>query len=307
MKTEELNLVSLAKKYSDNDTARDLLESLRWPNGAVCPHCKSNEAYKLTPKADSKSPGRKGLYKCKTCRKQFTVTVGTIFADTHIPIGTWLMAIFLLCSSKQAMSAHQLHRMLGITYKSVWFMAHRIRYGMTEVPLAEMLKGAIEVDETYVGRKLRGGRRGRGSQNKTPVMALVERNGNVKTRVVERVTSKNLHVAIRENVHTDSVILTDEWPAYNGIGEHFVGGHASVNHGAKEYFRDGVHTNTAESFFSLLKRGVFGAFHHVSKHHLHRYCDEFSFRWNSRKMKDGDRMQLAIAGFEGKRLTYRDS
>src|SRR6266853_6565827 len=157
LNSEELNLVKLASEYSDNDKARELLESLRWPNGPVCPHCgndgQSKSIYTLMPKPDSKRPARKGLYKCGACRKQFTVTVGTIFEDSHISIGKWLMAIFLLCSSKKGMSAHQLHRMLDITYKSAWFMAHRIRFAMGEGPLAELLSGTVEIDETFIGGK----------------------------------------------------------------------------------------------------------------------------------------------------------
>lgn len=190
---EDLTLFTLAQQYSDNDKARQLLESLRWPNGPVCPHCQNDGAtkgiYTLTPKPTSKRPSRKGLYKCAACRKQFTVTVGTIFEDSHIPIGKWLMAIFLLCSSKKGMSAHQLHRMLDITYKSAWFMAHRIRFAMGEGPLAELLSGTVEIDETFVG--------GKGDQRtkhlrKTPVVALVQREGKVRTKVVASVTQRNL-------------------------------------------------------------------------------------------------------------------
>lgn len=312
-KSDELNLVSIAQKYSDEDTARELLERLRWPEGPVCPHCQAREIYRLTPKAESERPGRKGLLKCKACRKQFSVTVGTVFEGSHIPLGKWLMATFLLCSSKKAMSAHQLHRMLGVTYKSAWFMAHRIRYGMTEGPMATMLKGTVEVDETWVGGKEKRAFDPKtrtyktGFTNKTPVVALVERGGKVRTRVVADVTAKSLHKAIRENVDASAAINTDELRAYRGVGEHFEGGHATVNHGAKEYARGDVTTNTVESFFSLLKRGVYGNFHHVSRKHLHRYADEFAFRWNRRKLKDGERTQAALAMIEGKRLKYRDS
>jgi transposase-like protein len=172
---EELTLVTLAQEYSDEGNARGLLESLRWPNGPICPHCKCDgkekAIYKLTPKADSKRPARQGVYKCGACRKQFTVTVGTIFEDSHIPITKWLMAIFILCSSKKSISSHQLHRMLDITYKSAWFMSHRIRYAMgPEMPLGKLLKGTVEVDETFLG--------GKGDSKtilspKTPVVALI--------------------------------------------------------------------------------------------------------------------------------------
>jgi transposase-like protein len=152
---DDINLMKLAQEYSDDDTARGLLESLRWPEGPVCPHCKFDEVYKLTPKPGSRSPARKGLYKCAACRKQFSVMVGTIFSDSHIPIGKWLMAIFILGSSKKAVSAHQLHRMLGLTYKSAWFLAHRLRFAMgPEMPLGKLLKGTVEMDETFVGGKV---------------------------------------------------------------------------------------------------------------------------------------------------------
>lgn len=308
---EELNLVSLASQYSDNDKARELLESIRWPNGPVCPHCKNTGAekgiYTLTPKADSKRPARKGLYKCAACRKQFTVTVGTIFEDSHIPISKWLMAIFLLCSSKKGMSAHQLHRMLKLTYKTAWFMAHRIRFAMNEGPLAALLKGTVEIDETYVGGK---GDIGTKSLRKTPVVALVQRGGKVRTQVVASVTQKNLRVALAECSPKETIINTDQAGVYIGLGKTFQR-HDVCNHSVEDYAhnnQDGsvTHVNTCESFFSLLKRGVMGSFHHVSREHLQRYANEFQFRWNNRGVKDGERMEVAIAQTEGKRLTYRE-
>jgi transposase-like protein len=311
---EELNLIKLAQEYSDEDKARELLETLRWPEGPVCPHCKAKEPYKLTPKATSKSPGRKGLYKCRECRKQFTVLVGTIFSDSHIPISKWLMAIFIICSSKKAVSAHQLHRMLGMTYKSAWFMAHRIRFAMVEGPLAEMLNGTVEVDETYVGGKKRHGDPEpaggyRKNTKKVPLVAAVQRGGKVRTQTMQKVTGKNLKQFVNANVHKASFINTDELLTYRNMF-HDYERHDAVNHGLKEYARrnaDGSesHTNTAESFFSLLKRGIVGAFHHVSPEHLHRYATEFEFRWNNRKRTDGERMEAAIGMVEGKRLTYR--
>jgi transposase-like protein len=317
---DELNLVTLAQEYADEDKARGLLESLRWPHGAYCPHCKADEPYKLTPKPTSKRPARTGLYKCRTCRKQFTVTVGSIFEDSHIPISKWLMAIFLICSSKKGMSSHQLHRMLKITYKSAWFMTHRLRFAMgTKAPLGKLLQGIVEVDETYVGGKPRIGDKLRGTgyrkdSNKIPVVALLERGGNVRTKVVSNVNQKNLRGFLDDNIVRDCIINTDQAPMYRSIVYPIVKGiggkHEVVNHHLGEYARhnaDGTvsHINTCESFFSLIKRGVYGSFHHVSKEHLHRYCDEFSFRWNTRAQTDGERMGTAIGLTEGKRLTYR--
>ena len=182
--TEELNLITLAKEYSDENKARQLLEQLRWPDGPVCPHCKNckeKPIYTLKPKSSSKSPAREGLYKCGACRKQFTVLVGTVFSDSHIPISKWLMAMFIICSSKKSISAHQLHRMLDITYKSAWFMTHRIRFAMNEGSAAALLNGTVEVDETFVGGK---GERGTLNLRKTPLVALVERDGKARTRVI---------------------------------------------------------------------------------------------------------------------------
>lgn len=186
------NLADLAKHFSDEDAARELLEQMRWgQDGAVCPRCGGADPYKLTPKATSKKPGRKGLYKCRACRKQFTATVGTIFEDSHIPLSKWMLAIHLIAASKKGMSAHQLHRMLGITYKSAWFMAHRLRYAMTQEPIKTKLTGIVEADETYVGGKRKGkfadGRKGFIRDGKTPVVALVERGGRVRAVVMPKV------------------------------------------------------------------------------------------------------------------------
>jgi transposase-like protein len=285
------------------DAAREYLEQLRWPNGAVCPHCKRTGAYKLQPKAESKSPVRKGVWKCKFCRRQFTVTVGTIFEDSHIPLYQWLSAIQFFCSSKKGISAHQLHRMLHITYKSAWFMAHRIRYAMRQMPLAPKLQGIIEADETYIGGKAHG-RRGRGADNKIPVVALVQRNGEVRSFKTKQVTTKNLRAIIRQHVTKDSTIMTDEFPGYKGLDKEFAG-HQTINHRAKEYVRGNAHVNTAEGYFSILKRGIIGTYHHISEQHLDRYLDEFNFRYSSRKVDDAFRMILAIEGVKGKRLVLK--
>jgi len=289
--------------FLNEDEAREYLEQLRWPNGAVCPHCKRIGAYKLQPKPDSKTPVRNGVWKCKFCRKQFTVTVGTIFEDSHIPIHQWLSAIQFLCSSKKGMSAHQLHRMLHITYKSAWFMAHRIRYAMGQPPLAEKLQGIVEVDETYVGGKAHG-KRGRGAENKIPVVALVQRGGEVRSFKTEQVTTKNLRAMIRKHVAKDSTIMTDEFPAYKGLDKEFAD-HQTVSHGTREYVRGNVHVNSAEGYFALLKRGIIGTYHHISKQHLGQYLNEFNFRYNSRKVDDEFRMVLAVEGTKGKRLVVR--
>jgi len=299
-----MNTTKLNKSiFVNEDEAREYLEQLRWPNGAVCPHREAIGAYKLQPKAESKRPVRKGVWKCKSCRKQFTVTVGTIFEDSHIPIHQWLSAIQFLCASKKGMSAHQLHRILNITYKSAWFMAHRIRYAMGQPPLAEKLQGVVEADETYIGGKAHG-KRGRGAENKTPVFALVQRGGNVRSFKTEQVTAKNLKAMIRENVDRNSTIMTDEFLAYKGLNKEFAN-HQTVSHGTREYVRGNVHVNSAEGYFSLLKRGIIGTYHHISKQHLDQYLNEFNFRYNSRKVNDDLRMILAVEGTKGKRLVLK--
>ena len=311
-----------APHLNDPDAAREYLEAMRWPEGPICPHCGViGEAYRLKAKEGSKRPVRKGVWKCKGCRKQFTVTVGTIFADSHIKPHKWLLAIHLLCASKKGMSAHQLHRMLGITYKSAWFMAHRIRYAMAQEPLSSKLSGTVEVDETYVGGKEKG-RRGRPGldSKKTPVVAMVERSlvkgkkskkGKVRSVVVQRVTAETLRPILSDAIRKGSNLHTDEALVYYALEDKFPK-HRVVTHAKKEYARkdaDGmlVTTNTAEGYFSILKRGVNGVYHHVSKHHLHRYLSEFDFRYNARDTTDGERAVLALLGVDGKRLMYRDS
>jgi len=293
----------IGEHFNNADKAREYLEQMRWSNGVVCPHCGAKEAYKLQAKPESTKPVRNGVYKCKACREQFTVTVGTIFEDSHIPLHKWLLAIQLLCSSKKGMSAHQLHRSLGITYKSAWFMAHRIRYAMTQPPLVDKLQGIVEADETYIGGKSHG-KRGRGAENKTPVFALVERNGRVRSFKTDRVTAKNLREKIRENVDKNSTIMTDEFLAYKNLGKEFI--HHTVNHGVGEYVNGDIHTNTAEGFFSILKRGINGVYHHVSPQHLDRYLAEFGFRYDHRKVDDAVRAMVALEQTKGKRLMFRE-
>ena len=306
-----MNLSELAKHFSDEDSARALLEDMRWgKDGAVCPHCGGVDPYKLTPKATSKRPGRKGLYKCRACRKQFTVTVGTIFEDSHIPISKWLLALHLLASSKKGISAHQLMRNLGISYKGAWFMAMRLRHAMMNGGPMSQFAGTVEVDETYIGGKARGVKtretRRAAYEAKTPVVALVERGtGRVRAFPMVRVTANNLGKAIAANVKPNARLITDEASAYKIIAEDAGMRHETVQHGKDEYVRGDVYTNTVEGFFSLLKRGVNGVYHHVSRGHLARYCDEFAFRYENRKVSDGKRAEMVVAGAEGKRLTYK--
>jgi transposase-like protein len=302
MESGELNLVALAQHFSDEDKAREFIEKLRWPDGPVCPHCgEVNNAYRLEPKPSKKNTHvRKGVWKCGGCREQFTVTVGTIFEDSHIPLSKWLLAYHLLCASEKGMTAHQFHRMLKVTYRSAWFMAHRIRYTMSQEPLSSKLGGIIEVDEAYIGGKRRvtvplAPKPGMRMQDrigpfadKAAVVSVLQRGGRVQSRHVERVTADNLREIVRETVAEDAHVMTDTSMALKGALTPRK--HDQVNHKAKEYVRyeDGVciTTNTIEGYFATLKRGINGVYHHVGKQHLHRYLSEFDFRYNSRKEKD---------------------
>jgi transposase-like protein len=281
--------------------ARKYLEQVRWPDGPVCPHCGSKRIHRLRGEAH-----RSGVYKCGSCRKQFTVTVGTIMHGSHIPLHKWVLAFHLMCSSKKGVSALQLQRNLGLgSYKSAWHLAHRIRLAMKAEPLVSLLRGTVEVDETYVGGKTKGGKRGRGSEKKTAVLALIERDGPAVSRPVDRVDGDTLKSSIRSMVDKSSRIMTDDWKAYGGIGSEFEGGHSVIQHNLGTYSDGDIHTNYAESYFSLLKRGVNGVFHHVSRTHLFRYCDEFSFRWSYRKVDDGERTDALLRRVGGKRLLYK--
>jgi transposase-like protein len=294
------------------DEARSILEAIRWPGGPQCTHCGSTMVTRLSDSAKY----RDGLFQCNACRGQFSVILGTVMQGSHITLRQWVQAFHSMCSHKKGVSALQLQRNLGLgSYRSAWFLAHRIREAMKADPLASKLNGIVEVDEAYIGGKPRKGKRdesgdlivnkrGRGTK-KVPVMALVERDGRIKTQVLEHVNASTLKTAIRENVDKQAAIQTDELNLYEGIGKEFDGGHETINHSQGEYARGAVNTNSAESFFALLKRGVHGTFHHISKTHLHRYCNEFSFRWDERKVTDGERTVEAIKGAEGKRLTYK--
>ena len=318
-----MNLSELVQKFSTEIQATEFLEKTLWPDGPVCPHCGLvNEAYRLAPNRGTKTHVRPGVWKCRGCHKQFTVKVGTIFEGSHIPLHKWLLVIHLLCSSKKGMSSHQIHRQIGITYKSAWFMTHRIRYAMKQEGFHALLKGTVEVDETYVGGKLRTGPlatkpgerpkdRLAVTANKAPVVSLVERGGKVRSMAIANVTAANLKQVLADNVEQTAHVMTDEALAYQFVATAYAR-HSAVNHSEKEYSRleaDGtrVSTNMVESFFSLLKRGVYGSFHHISLQHLHRYLSEFDFRYNARGIDDGERRQLALKGVVGKRLTYYPS
>ena len=289
--------------YSNANAAREHLERLHWPYGPVCPRCGSLD--RITKLAGKST--RPGVYKCNECVKPFSVTVGTIMEDSKIPLNKWLMAFALYNSSKKGFSAHQLHRNLGITYKSAWFMAHRIRLAMDEAPEGPLggPDSVVEADETYVGGKAKN-RATRKPAPKKAVVALVERDGRARSFHVANVTAATLRPLIVTNVDRASVLMTDESPVYVRTGREFTN-HYAVNHSAQQYVTTGgfKHSNTVENFFSIFKRGVIGTYHHMSEAHLARYCAEFDFRYNTRLLSDAERTVEAIKGARGKRLMYR--
>ena len=303
------NIAQLAPYIGDEDKAREMFERIRWPNGPYCPHCHADSEtgiYKIEPKPGSKT--RKGVYKCGGCRKQFTVTVGTVFEGTRIPLGKWLYAIFLMCSSKKGVSANQLQREIGISYKSAWFMCHRVRMAMTEPALAGKLGGeghVVEVDETFIGGKHKNNpHRNHKPKPKQIVVALIDREGKARTFPVPSRRKWPLQTLIRYNVLETSHIATDAFSSYEGLDRRYAG-HGAVDH-SKEFVRGVIHTNFAESYFSLFKRSIFGSYHHVSARHLPRYLRECEFKWNSRDKSDGERTVDAIRGSVGKRLVYKE-
>jgi transposase-like protein len=305
--------------FTNEEKAIEFWEKKRWPDGAICPHCGLvGEAYKLQGKST-----RPGLWKCKGCRKPFTAKMRSIFEDSHIPMHKWMYAVHLMCSSKKGMSAYQFHRMTAtfygekVSYRTAWFMFHRIRFAMTQHPLVEKLGGIVECDETYVGGKIRVGsykpgdsynRKHRNPRdNKAAVFSVLQRDGDVRSRHVQRVTAENLKPIIEQMIAEDAHVMTDSSTVLTGaFGDR---AHDQVNHRRDEYVRyeNGkcITTNSIEVFFSLLKRGIYGTYHHVGKAYLQQYLNEFDFRYNHRKVTDAERTELAARACEGKRLTLR--
>lgn len=295
----------LPARFTDPDAARTHLEKIQWPDGKpICPHCNAFE------RGSRIEGGRDGLLFCGACRKQYTVTVGTVFERSKVPLNTWLYANHLLCSSKKGISSHQLARMLGVTYKTAWFMAHRIRESMApagNLPPLGGEGGTVEVDETYIGRK-----RGRtapkgGSGHKHAVVALVERGGAVRSVYTPALRQGDMRKILKENVARDAHLRTDESTLY-GTMRHTFASHEKVNHGKDEYVRGTASTNTVEGVFSIFKRGMIGTYQHCGEQHLQRYLNEFDFRYSNRVKlgyTDDMRADKALEGIKGKRLTYR--
>jgi transposase-like protein len=303
--------------FHDETKAREHLEAIRWPTGPYCPHC--GEAENVT-RMDGESH-RTGLHQCNSCRGAFTVTNGSVMERSHIPLAKWVLGFHLMAASKKGVSAHQLHRMLHLTYKTAWFMAHRIREAMREenpTPLGGTGK-IVEADEAYHGKRetpvklargrvrkpTKGGKTG--GADKRPIVALVERGGEARATHMNHVTGKNLREFVVKNASRKSRLHTDESRLYDAVGAEFAT-HETVNHSAKEYARGDVTTNSVEGFFGVFKRGIVGVYQHCGEQHLQRYLDEFTFRYNNRialDVNDTERATFAIKGAENKRLTYR--
>jgi len=291
-------------EFHNEEAAYAYVEARIWANGRTCPHCGEAER---TSKMGGKST-RIGTYKCYSCRKPFTVKIGTIFEASHVPMNLWLQAIYLICASKKGISSNQLHRTLGVTLKTAWFMSHRIREAMRDDGSVNFGAGGgvVEVDETFIGREP-GKEVKRGVGHKMKVLTLVDRTtGKAKSVVVDDLKVSTLLPILKANIAREATIHTDEAMQYDNLHQHFAA-HASVNHGAEEYVRGDVTTNTVEGYFSIFKRGMKGVYQHCGKKHLHRYAAEYAFRYSNRVavgVDDRARSDLALLGVAGKRLTY---
>ena len=306
-----LSLMQIMARYSTEDAARDYFEQLRWPEGPTCPHCGNcdqERVCKLT--ANTKKKIRAGLYKCAECRDTFTVRVGTVMESSHIPLHKWLVAFYIMCASKTQVSALQLQRQLELgSYRSAWFLCHRIRFALKDAAPTGLLGGTVEADETYIGGKKKG--MGRGYvDNKTPVVSLIERDGRVRSHVMNKVSGKKIKKLLKEHVAETAVLNTDESPVYTKAGQKYAA-HDTVNHKRKEYVRHDkatrrmATTNTVEGFFGNSKRAIDGTHHHISRKHTHLYFAELDHKYNTRKVSDGARTVEGIQKMEGKRLMLR--
>jgi len=307
----ELTLVYILEKFSTEESARTYLESVLWPNGPVCPHCGNTDKNRISRIPENpRAKVRPGLYRCAECCKQFTVTIGTICEDSHIPLRKWVIAFYLICSSKTQISALQLQRQLELgSYRTALFMSHRIRYALQEGSFPAKLQGVVEADETYIGGKARG--KGRGYVgNKTPVVALVERDGEVRSQVATMVTGEAIGELLQKHVDARANLNTDESQVYTKAGKEFAS-HDTVNHSKEEYARVDeasgrkASTNTVEGFFGNSKRSLNGTHHSISAEHVGLYFAELDFKYNFRKVRDGERTYQALRRIGGKRLMLK--
>lgn len=297
------NLLEAIRYFSDLDVANEYVANLRWPDGPVCPRCGGLEHSYVSTRR---------IWKCKSCKRQFSVKVGTIFEDSPLGLDKWLPAVWLAANSKNGISSHELGRALGITQKSAWFMLHRIRLAMRDGSFS-LLTGTVEVDETYIGgkarnmhaadrkRKMTATRGGRSTMNKTPVVGMLERGGKVRVRVVEDVRRRTLQSHVRDTIEPGATVYTDALPSYAGLDKEF--DHRTINH-AIQYVEGNVHTNFIENFWSLLKRGLNGTYVSVEPFHLFRYLDERMFTFNERESSDTDRFNKVLSLAAGRRLTF---
>jgi transposase-like protein len=299
--------------FHDEAAAFAALEAILWPNGPTCPHCGATDRINpLQGVKDKKGRVRLGLWKCYHCRGQFTVRKGTVFEASHLKLHQWFQAAYLMCASKKGVSSNQLHRTLGVTLKTAWFVSHRLREAMRDGGLAVPFGtggGAVEADETFIGREP-GKPKKRAYHHKMKVLALVDReSGQARSMVVDDIKPRTIVPILRDNIAKEARVMTDEGGHYYHIGKDFAE-HGVVRHGQEEYVRGDIHTNTIEGYFSIFKRGMKGVYQHCSKRHLHRYLAEFDFRYNQRialGVNDTARTETALRGIVGKRLTYRDS
>jgi transposase-like protein len=283
-----LDLTTFFQKFPDEMACRQYLEQKLWKNGCVCPHCKCDKTYRYK---DGK------LHKCSGCLKQFQVTTNTIYAQSNLPLQKWFLAFYLIATHKKGISSIQLSKALGITQKSAWYLAHKIRYMLLHNTVMKPLKDIVECDETYVGGKMRG-KRGRGSTNKTPVFGMLQRGGNLIIMPVENAKRVTIEPLIYKHVKIGTKIMTDEWWAYTKLSRSYK--HEVVQHGVKEYVRGNVHVNSLEGAWSLLKRSIRGIYHRPSKKHLAKYCAEFQFKYNTRKDSEQIRFDKLLSKSKGK-------
>ena len=303
METEFKNLLDLSERFPDDIECIEFLSNIRWPDGPVCVHCGSSR------KIYTMDGGK--LFKCADCRRQFSVRIGTIFEDSALPLRKWFMAIYLLMAHKKGISSIQLGKDIGVSQRTAWFMLHRIRFAIKTKSFDKKLTGIIEADKTYIGGKESNkhldkktkNTQGRSTKTKTVVFGINQRNGIVAAETVKNLTQKTIQGILKEQVSPNANIMTDELNSYNGLDKHFKS-HHSINHGLKEYVRGDIHTNGIESFWAILKRGIYGIYHFTSRKHLDRYVDEFEYRFNNRNMKDSQRFNKVLIHLNC-RLTYK--